>query len=152
VRRIDAKIRVLRAKRVSGGGWGAEAFRTRLHPGSAAEAGGTRGSAAHGQRRRTSAEGTTIPTNFPPRDPADWSDLMVREITRTESQGGNCLSPLGFSQGCLAGLYLPSHRAGVPGKSLRERIFPRASTCGRTVRRHHRARGRRQDKRRTVSE
>lgn len=61
---------------------------------------GTHTSAAHGTRRHESAEGTTFPNNYPPPcDPADWSDLMVSEITRTESQDGKCLSLLGFSQG-----------------------------------------------------
>jgi hypothetical protein len=84
----------------------------------------TRTTAAHGQRLRRSAEGTTIPTNIPPCGPADWSDLKVREITRAESQDGNCLSLLVFSQPFMAVHCLPFGSPDVPEKSLRERNLP----------------------------
>jgi hypothetical protein len=113
------------------------------------------GRGVHVRRARPKAapvgEMLDYPHKYPPRDPADWSDLMVREITRTESQEVNSLSLLGFSQPFMAAHCLPSGSRDVPKKSLRKRIFPPGSRDWSTPADNLQTPGRCQDMRRAAS-
>ncbi len=113
------------------------------------------GLAAHVRRARPKAtpvgEMLDYPHKYPPRDPADWSDLMVHEISRTESQDPNSLSLLGFSQPFMVVRCLPFGSPDVPEKIVARAHFPPGSRGSRPVRQRLRGCGRRQDMRRAES-